>query len=247
MQIDDSGDGLALSEPAWQIRLAYALEPGRPILVEFPLTNGNHGLVRLECSLRLRWEEGTDPVATAVWLPVVRRAKRTAEIDLIGVSMALEAIDIDSIPRSLRISSDALASPGFLAQLGELLGRFEDSARGLWLEVDESVALRDLRLLTELAVEVHSHGARLGLEHAGEHMVDLAALLEVGLDFVKLDASLTEGLAKDEARSQHVAGSVRMLHGIGLRVYAEVDADPRDALALWEAGVDAITGSVYTL
>jgi EAL domain-containing protein (putative c-di-GMP-specific phosphodiesterase class I) len=164
-----------------------------------------------------------------------------------GVTMALESIDIDSIPRSLRISPDALAAPGFLEQLDALLQRYQSSTRGLWLEVDESVALRDLGVLTDLAAAVHRHGAKLGLEHAGEHLVDLAALLEVGLDFVKLDASLTEGLAKDEARSQHVAGSVRMLHGIGLRVYAEVDADPRDAFALWEAGVDGITGSVYTL
>jgi len=37
---------------------------------------------------------------------------------------------------------------------------------------------------------------------------------------------------------------VRMLHGIGLRVYAEGVTEVADATALWSAGVDGLTGPV---
>jgi len=37
---------------------------------------------------------------------------------------------------------------------------------------------------------------------------------------------------------------VRMLHGIGLKVYAEGVAEAEDAAALWQAGVDGLTGPV---
>ena len=61
-------------------------------------------------------------------------------------------------------------------------------------------------------------------------------------DFVKLDASLVQGIARDEARAEHVAGSVRMLHGIGLKVYAEGVAEAEDVQALWRCGMDGVTG-----
>ena len=60
--------------------------------------------------------------------------------------------------------------------------------------------------------------------------------------FIKLDASVTEGLASDPARAQHVASTVRMLHGIGLSVYAEGVSADDEAVSLWDCGVDGITG-----
>jgi len=96
----------------------------------------------------------------------------------------------------------------------------------------------------ELAEQLHGTGTKIGLEHAGERLGETRGLLEAGLDFVKLDASLLHGLSSDEARAQHVAGTVRMLHGIGLRVYAEGVSDVDDAAALWACGVDGLTGPV---
>jgi len=96
----------------------------------------------------------------------------------------------------------------------------------------------------ELAEQLHGSGTRIGLEHAGERLGETRGLLEAGLDFVKLDASMLHGLAGDAARTQHVAGTVRMLHGIGLKVYAEGVSEVDDAAALWACGVDGLTGPV---
>ena len=43
---------------------------------------------------------------------------------------------------------------------------------------------------------------------------------------------------------QSASTLVRMLHGIGLRVYAEGVSEVDDAAALWAVGVDGITGPV---
>jgi EAL domain-containing protein (putative c-di-GMP-specific phosphodiesterase class I) len=94
----------------------------------------------------------------------------------------------------------------------------------------------------ELGATLHAAGARLGLEHAGERLTDPQGLLEAGFDFVKLDVSFVQALADDDARAQHIDGTVRMLHGIGLRVYAEGVASATDAGALWRCGIDGMTG-----
>ena len=85
-------------------------------------------------------------------------------------------------------------------------------------------------------------GVRLGLEHAGHLPHGQARLYELGLDFVKLDASLLRGAADDEAVRRFVAGSVALLHALGIQAQAEGIDDARDAQALWNCGIDAITG-----
>jgi EAL domain-containing protein (putative c-di-GMP-specific phosphodiesterase class I) len=110
--------------------------------------------------------------------------------------------------------------------------------------VAEDGALRHIDLVRELVTQMHALGARVGLEHAGERLTETTGLLEVGLDFVKLDASFVEGLSADHARRDHVAGAVRMLRGIGLKVYAEGVTTSEDAEALSGCGLDGLTGPV---
>lgn len=242
VEIDDAGDGLALGEDAWRRRIEAAVAESRLKLVEFPVVDADQSEVHLECPLRMQLDLNGEWVPAAQWLPMARRVQKIGRIDLIAVTLALDAIARDGKPRSVNLSPGSLAEPDFLTELRQLLMARRDAAPGLWLEIAESGALRHLAALRELAMLAHARGSRLGLEHAGQHLQDSSALLEAGLDFVKLDASFVEDLAKDGARQEHVAGTVRMLHGIGLQVFAEGVGDAADAAALWACGVDGITG-----
>ena len=247
VELDDTGDGLVLGEDSWRQRIESALARNRLKLVEFPLVDANGDVVHRECPLRMRLDDDGDWLPAAQWLPMARRAQLTAPIDLAAVRLALAAIARDATPRAVNLSPGSLLDSGFVPGLRALLSERPDMAPGLWLEVAEAGAMRHVGLLRELVTQAHALGARVGLEHAGEGLSDSASLLEAGLDFVKLDASFTEGLAGDSARIQHVTGSVRMLRGIGLSVYAEGVTEPEDAQALWHCGVDGVTGPVVSL
>ena len=243
-ELDDAGNGLVLGEDAWRHRLQAALAARQAELVEFPLVGPAGELVHQECPLRLRLgEEGTQ-VAAAQWLPMARRAQLTPEIDLLALELALDAVAQDHVPRSVNVSPASLADAAFPARVRGLLAARRDAAPGLSIELAEAGALAHLAAVRELAEGLHRHGAKLGLEHAGDRLGDPQGLLEAGLDFVKLDASFVRGLAEDDARAQHVAGTVRMLHGLGLKVYAEGVAGGADAVALWRSGLDGLTGPV---
>lgn len=244
VELDDSGDGLVLGEAAWRQRIEQALVDQRLRLMEFSLVDAAGDVVHRECPLRLQLDAGGDWTPAAQWLPMARRAQLTGRIDLAAVHLALEAIAGDGVARAVNVSPGSLLDGSFTAGLRVALSRWTEAAPGLWLEVAEAGAMRHLALLRELVSQAHAYGARVGLEHAGDGLADSAALLEAGLDFVKLDASFTLGLSTDTARAQHVAGSVRMLHGIGLSVYAEGVADHADAQALWLCGLDGLTGPV---
>ena len=85
-------------------------------------------------------------------------------------------------------------------------------------------------------------GTRVGLEHAGERLASLRPLLESGLDFVKLMASMGRGLAGDERRAALLRGTAQMLHGLGLATYLEGVTELSDLPDVWTAGVDGVTG-----
>lgn len=244
VELDDTGDGLVLGEDAWRHRLQAALAQRQARLADFPVVGPAGELLHHECPLRLvLGEEGT-LVSAAQWLPMARRAQLTADIDALAVELALQAISRDQVPRSVNLSPQSLADSGFAARLRALVASHPMAAPGLSLELAESGAMKSLDLVRGLAEQLHELGARIGLEHAGERLAETQGLLEAGLDFVKLDASLVSGLADDDARAHHVAGTVRMLHGIGLKVYAEGVTETADAAVLWQVGVDGLTGPV---
>ncbi len=244
VEFDDAADSGALGEDAWRHRIQTALAERNAQLVDFPLVGRNGELVHHESPLRLRLGEEGALVSAAQWLPMARRAQLTADVDLLAIELALIAIAADSLPRSINVSPSSLADSAFSTRVHALVVAHPMASPRLSLELAEAGAVKQLHLVRELAEQLHGSGTRIGLEHAGERLADTRGLLEAGLDFVKLDASLLHGLASDVARAQHVAGTVRMLHGIGLRVYAEGVAEVDDAAALWAAGVDGLTGPV---
>jgi diguanylate cyclase (GGDEF)-like protein len=244
VELDDTGDGLVLGEDAWRERLNGAVSNQRAKLVEFPLVDMHGAVVHRECPLRLQLEEDGEMVPAAQWLPMARRTQLTSRIDLLAAKLALAEIASDGMARAVNISPGSLMDSSFVPNLRALLSAFASEAPGLWLEVAEDGALRHIDLVREMVTQMHSCGARVGLEHAGERLTEASGLLEVGLDFVKLDASFVEGLSGDHARREHVAGAVRMLHGIGLKVYAEGVTSSDDATALATCGLDGLTGPV---
>ncbi len=244
VEFDDSADAGALGEDAWRHRIQTALAERNAELVDFPLVGRTGELVHHESPLRLRLGAEGELVSAAQWLPMARRAQLTADVDLLAIELALIAIAADSLPRSVNVSPASLADSAFSTRVHALVAAHPMASPRLSLELAEAGAVKQLHLVRELVEQLHGTGTRVGLEHAGERLGETRGLLEAGLDFVKLDASLLQGLSSDEARAQHVAGTVRMLHGIGLRVYAEGVSAVDDAAALWACGVDGLTGPV---
>ena len=229
-------------EGGWRQRLLAALSGGAARLGGYPLVDAQLGLVHIECPLRLQLDpEGAFEVA-AHWLPLAIRSRLTCEIDERALLLALQAVERDGLPRCVNLSPSSLADSGFASRLRARLQAAPLAARQMWLEVNEAAAIDQLELVRELAHQLRPCGARIGLEHAGERIGRIDRLLEAGLDYVKLDAAVVQGVADDPGRQGYLKGLRAMLAGAGLRVYAEGVSNADDAQALWALGLDGLTG-----
>lgn len=229
-------------EDAWRRGIGDALAEGRAKLAQFPLIDAMHALVHLECPLRLQLHAAGGFEVAARWLPLALRARLTIDVDVRAVALALEAIAVDGVARCVNLSPASLADASLAPRLRALLFAAPRAARQLSIEVAEAAAIERFAPLQQLGRQLRPCGVRLGLEHAGNGLGRIERLFELGLDFVKLDASATRGVAAEPQRADFVRASVELLHRMSLPVYAEGVIDADDAQELWRCGIDGITG-----
>lgn len=231
-----------LGERGRTARVREALVEGRLQLASFPVVDAAGRLIHIECPLRMQLAPDAPFEVAARWLPLALRGRLTCFVDERAVALALQAISADGRARCVNIAPASLADSGFAARLRTQLLAAPRAARDLWVEVGESAAADRFELLRELSRQLRATGARVGLEHAGERLTRVERLFDAGLDYVKLDAATTQGMAADEARAGFVRGLVAMLHSLSMQVFAEGVADGSTADALWACGVDGVTG-----
>jgi EAL domain-containing protein (putative c-di-GMP-specific phosphodiesterase class I)/GGDEF domain-containing protein len=238
----DGGRTAGAGEERWRRSLHEALQGGRARLVEFAVLSRDGSLSHLECPLRVQLEPDGDYEPAARWLPLAARSRLLPALDLMAVREAMRLIAADGESRAVNLALASIADGGFAAQLRALLEADTQAAARLWLEVGEGAASAQRDLLQAFSRLVRPLGVRFGLEHAGHELYRAPRLYELGLDYVKLDAALVRAAARDEAVRRFVASGVSLLHTLPLLVCAEGVDDAADALALWDCGVDAITG-----
>jgi EAL domain-containing protein (putative c-di-GMP-specific phosphodiesterase class I) len=239
---EQAGEALGAGEEGWHKRLVAAIDGARARLVEYPVIDAQGALVHLECPLRVQLDEAGAFEPAARWLPLAQRSRLMPALDALAVQLALAAIAADGRPRAVNLALASLADGGFSARLRERLAAAPEAAAKLWLEVGEGAAFGHFELLRAFAALVRPLGVRFGLEHAGHALYRTPRLVEIGLDFVKLDAALLRGVASDEAVRRFVAGSVALLAALPALVCAEGVVEDADAQALWACGIEAITG-----
>lgn len=229
-------------ESEWRRRLGVAVRQGDMQLGAYPLVARDGSLLHLESPLRLRLDPAGPFEPAARWLPWAQRSRMTAAVDLAAVALALDRISGDGRPRGINLSPSSLADSGFLVTLREHLNARPRAAASLLLEVGERAVVEHLPLVGELAHQCRPYGVKVGLEHGGERLMRIDRLYEAGLDFVKLDQTLSLGIASDAKRAEFLRGLVGMLHGLGAQVHAEGVVNGADADALWQCAVDGQTG-----
>jgi len=238
----DASRRAAVGETAWRQRIAGALRGQGAHLTTFPVVDDANRLIHLECPLRMQLDPDGPFEPAARWLPLALRSRLTAEVDAHALELALCDASRDGQPRCVNLAPASLTDSGFAARLRELLWATPQAAKLVSLEVAEAAAIDHFPLLQELSRQLRPTGVRLGLEHAGERLGRIPRLFEAGLHYVKLDASVVRGAGSDEQRATFVRGTVTLLHGLSLQVYAEGVVDEGDAARLWECGVDGQTG-----
>ena len=170
------------------------------------------------------------------------RGRLMPDVDLAAVDLALRAIAADGRARCVRVAPQSVADVAAASALQSRLEAAGADAGRLAIECSDSAGAVDRNALRQVAAGWRRAGVTVGVWHAGVSARTLPRLEEIGVDYVKVDASHLRGVADDDAVRGYVRSLVALLHGLGLRAYAAGVDDTRELAALWALGFDAAAG-----
>lgn len=230
---------LYTTHDAWRAALLKAMEAG-VALARFPVVNARQEVVHYEAPSRL--ELDGEWRSAGLFMPWIARLQLEDRLDLAVAERALALIDIEQQPLGINLSGRAVSDMAFIKALRQRLERAPEAAKMLWIELPESTALHDLSSFRLLCRELQPTGVKIGLEHVGSEFTRLADLHDLGLAFLKFDASLVHGIDQAFDQQTILRGMATLAHSLGILAIAEGVKTQEEALTLFELGLDGITG-----
>ena len=236
-------DDTPKSADEWEKQIRRALQQGWVRLVSFPVVGLDQRLLHRECPLRLMFDEDGEWQPAGRFLPVAERLKLTPQLDLAAVALGLR--ELDDKPGlaglAINLSASSIQSTAFRDELKHLLRRHSGTPR-LWLEVSEAGALAHFDAFRALCMELKDVGCQMGIEHFGRQFSEVGKLHDLGLDYIKVDASFVRKLDENPGNQAFLKGLSAIAHGIGMKVIAEGVTSDGEFAALAGVGFDGATG-----
>ncbi len=143
---------------------------------------------------------------------------------------------------AVNLSAASVVDPELPGLVGQLLDEAALPASSLVLEMTEDVLLGDRDRAAAVMAALHLRGVRLAIDAYGTGHGSLAALQELPLDELKLDASFVAGMDDDLRGPAVVAATVALAHALGLRLVAEGVESAAAESSLRAMGCDAAQG-----
>ncbi|MGK5680969.1 putative bifunctional diguanylate cyclase/phosphodiesterase [Actinoplanes sp. URMC 104] len=125
------------------------------------------------------------------------------------------------VPVSVNVAARSLLDPTFPAQVAEALRRHRAPASRLVLEITESVAVSEERIVDEVLAELRDSGIQLSLDDFGTGYSSLAIVTRAPVDEIKIDRSFVDDMIDSAAAGAVVRGAVELGARLGVRVVAE--------------------------
>lgn len=138
------------------------------------------------------------------------------ELELAAIERALAEVDglPDGVRLAINVSPLTALSPHFFNVLAP-------RAHRVIIEVTEHERVEDYDVLNDALAPLRALGASVAIDDVGAGFASLTHILKLAPDIVKLDLSLTRGIAADPARDALASSLVDFATGIDATIGAE--------------------------
>jgi diguanylate cyclase (GGDEF)-like protein/PAS domain S-box-containing protein len=227
----------------WVKHIKSALMENRFRLVQQPIASllgEDKGM--FDVLVRMLDEQGNE-VLPAEFIAAAERNDLMKNIDrwVIGASMSFAANRKASCI-FVRVSKDTILDKTVTAWLETQLKSLKIEAKRLCIQVTEDIATQYVVQTKEVAENLRKLGFRFAIEHFGTGRDPLKLLADVGMNFIKVDGSLMQGLSTNQLQQQRVKLLVEAAKRKGIETVAERVEDANTMAVLWQLGIEFIQG-----
>jgi PAS domain S-box-containing protein len=227
----------------WVKHIKSALMENRFRLVQQPIASllgEDKGM--FDVLVRMLDEQGNE-VLPAEFIAAAERNDLMKNIDrwVIGASMSFAA-NRKAACIFVRVSKDTILDKSVVTWLETQLRSLKIEPKRLCIQVTEEMATQYVLQTKELSDNLRKLGFRFALEHFGTGRDPLKLLNDIGMNFIKIDGSLMQGLSTNQLQQQRVKGLVEAAKRKSVETVAERVEDANTMAVLWQLGIEFIQG-----
>ncbi len=196
-----------------------------------------------EVLVRLREEEKA-LLPPGEFLPVFEHYRMMPQLDRWVVRNTLKRLAAGSrIPRfTVNLSGQTLADIEFPRFVTGQLGMYNVAADRLLFEIDENDAMQRPEAAAAFASMYRSLGGGILIDGFGRRAVSFSVIKSIGLDFIKVDGSITRKILSSEVARNKMNAILRVSQALGFAIVAECVEDQNVLLRLKALGAGYAQG-----
>ena len=175
--------------------------------------------IRYESLVRIRDTDGKI-IPPFNFIKVARQNRIYYKITNQVVKNTLEVISKYQVPCSLNISMLDIENPRTIEMLYDAFRSFKHSHL-LTVELLETEEFKDYQAVYDFCVKIRSYGVKIALDDFGSGYSNFTHILNLPVDFIKIDASLISNIDRD----QHAQIMVETIVGLAKKLNVETIAE----------------------
>lgn len=184
-------------------------------------------------------------VSPFVFLDIAKRAKLYPNIIKVMLNEAFVLIKEKNKRVAINISFDDIASEETVLFIKKVLKENEELTHLLEMEILESEEIDDFNIVAEFIDMVKSLGCKIGVDDFGAGYSNFNMLVNLNIDFVKIDGTLIKDIVKDDNFEVILETIVSFSDKIGFDTVAEFVSDEEIYNTMKKLGVKYCQGYYF--
>ncbi len=230
--IDENNRGLTL------LKDAFASDTIQPYFQ--PIYNVKTQQIEKYESL-VRIVNDTEVIAPYRFLDIAIKSKLYPNITRIMIEKTLDFFQNRPYEFSLNLSINDITDTKTSAFILEKLKNFNNPER-IVFEILESDKIDNYTQLKEFITQIKHYGAQIAIDDFGSGYSNFSHILELNIDYLKIDASLVRYITTDENSKKITKTIINFASDLGVKTIAEYVEDKKSLDLLTQMGVDYVQG-----
>jgi EAL domain-containing protein (putative c-di-GMP-specific phosphodiesterase class I)/CheY-like chemotaxis protein len=205
----------------WLKKIKEAVQENRMLLYYQPiLTNATGKVQKYEALLRMIDEQGR-VISPGQFLFIAKNSKYYPDITKIVMRQAMELFEHRVEEFSINLSALDIENKSMRLFLLDSLQEAPNVASRLTFEIVEQEGVKHIDVLKDFVREVKRYGAKIAIDDFGSGYSNFRTLLDMDVDFLKIDGSLIRNISTDIS-SRNVVETVKTFADkTGIHIIAE--------------------------
>ena len=206
------------------------------------LDNSLNKITKYESLIRM--EDNGELLSPFFFLEYAKKAKMYTKLTKIMIKKAFDKFKEKNCEFSINFTFEDIKNQNVVNKLIECIKKYQCGNRVI-IELVESESIEDYELVDNFIKNVREYGCKIAIDDFGTGYSNFNYLVELNVDYVKIDASLIKDIHIDNAKRTIVESIVHFSKNLGIKTIAEF-VDKKEVFEIVkELGIDYSQGYLF--